>query len=79
MELWRWRLDAIMADGGLFEPDPSVCDHCSYAGVCRKDDPVLGDAIAQKAILAPKLGLRGGGARKENADNEPRDANQGTP
>lgn len=61
LRVWQWRLDTLLSAAGLFEPDPSVCDHCPYDGVCRKNDPVWGEAIAKKAHLAAKLGLSGKG------------------
>jgi hypothetical protein len=51
-ERWTGRLDAIAA-ASAFQADPSDCTMCSYAGVCRKDDPRYRDRIAQQKVARP--------------------------
>ncbi len=51
---WSQRLRSI-SDTKAFAADPSDCSLCSFAGICRKDDPRYREQIKLQQIAKPPL------------------------
>ena len=47
MQHWQTRQTELLAPRGAFAPEPQGCQLCSYAGVCRKDDPEFAPRLAR--------------------------------
>lgn len=54
-EHWRWRDQQIIEVEQAFRADPSACGFCSYAGICRKDDPRWAETMANRALLQKRI------------------------
>lgn len=50
IDIWAWR-ETRIEDYGRFYADSSDCHLCSFAGICRRDDPRAHDRIAAQDEL----------------------------
>jgi hypothetical protein len=64
---WGERLTKINSTNS-FAADPSDCAMCSYAGVCRKDDPRFRDQISQQKVARPDRTEESSGDEQESRD-----------
>ena len=59
--LWRLRETAILREGRFFA-DPAECNLCPYAGVCRKEQPLIGERLGRQSLWRRPQKEEGSGA-----------------
>lgn len=52
---WQWRMESLFINHEPFYADPSACDFCAFANLCRKNDPTIKSRIERQDRLQARL------------------------